>query len=151
MLGSHLGCPGYIRQPPKHSETARNNSKAHFGRAPTLASYTASVRALPNSRNRNGFGAGAPENPMTGAVGGSGSQENVAPSGSSGSSMSTAPFTPKVWRKRRYLRALRPGLALCFLGPGAKPKLEAPNKQNLPTSLYQLQSLFRCIIKKILW
>jgi len=43
-----------------------------------------------------------------------------------------------------------PGPALCFLGPGAKPKLEAPNKQNLPTSLYQLQSLFRCIIKKIL-
>ena len=42
------------------------------------------------------------------------------------------------------------GPALCFLGPGAKPKLEAPNKQNLPTSLYQLQSLFRCIIKKIL-
>ena len=42
------------------------------------------------------------------------------------------------------------GPALCFLGSGAKPKLEAPNKQNIPTSLYQLQSLFRCIIKKIL-
>ena len=46
--------------------------------------------------------------------------------------------------------AAEAGPALCFLGPGAKPKLEAPNKQNLPTSLYQLQSLFRCIIKKIL-
>ena len=32
------------------------------------------------------------------------------------------------------------GPALCFLGPGAKPKLEARNKHKHPTSLYQLQS-----------
>ena len=58
---------------------------------------------------------------------------------------------PPLAGNRLHRQAVcRPGPALCFLGPGAKPKLEAPNKQNLPNSLYQLQSLFRCIIKKFM-
>ena len=57
--------------------------KILFGRPPAPTSYLASVGALPNDKNRNGSGGGAPENAVIRAAGGSRSPENVAPSGSS--------------------------------------------------------------------
>jgi len=39
--------------------------KILFGRPPAPTSYLASVGALPNDKNRNGSGGGAPENAVT--------------------------------------------------------------------------------------